>query len=198
MALVACGGKSKEATKEMPEQTTEIMDLDISKFSWTREPQSCVIKGDTIEVVTKPKTDLWQRTYYHFQNDNAPEAGRSGVSIVYHIYSKNEGDSFGDFERESFAYIAPGESKRDTLTLRHLLPGGTYELLVRERWPVAQSLTFTLPAAPTGIGGIVLEERDDAEAWYTIDGRKIARPDKPGIYLRRKNGVTKKMFVGNK
>ena len=39
---------------------------------------------------------------------NAPEAGRSGVSIVYHIYSKNEGDSFGDFERESFAYIAPG------------------------------------------------------------------------------------------
>lgn len=72
MALVACGGKSKEATKEMPEQTTEIMDLDISKFSWTREPQNCVIKGDTIEVVTKPKTDLWQRTYYHFQNDNAP------------------------------------------------------------------------------------------------------------------------------
>ena len=29
-------------------------------------------KGDTIEVVTMPGTDLWQRTYYHFRNDNAP------------------------------------------------------------------------------------------------------------------------------
>lgn len=25
-----------------------------------------------IEIVTKPHTDLWQRTYYHFRNDNAP------------------------------------------------------------------------------------------------------------------------------
>ena len=46
----------------MPEQENSVMNIDISKFSWTREPQSCVIKGDTIEVVTKPKTDLWQRT----------------------------------------------------------------------------------------------------------------------------------------
>ncbi|MDE6413496.1 MAG: DUF1349 domain-containing protein, partial [Eubacterium sp.] len=27
---------------------------------------------DKIEITTKPHTDLWQRTYYHFQNDNAP------------------------------------------------------------------------------------------------------------------------------
>ena len=118
------------------------------------------------------------------------------MSIVYHLYSKNEGDSFADLECERFAYIAPGENKRDTLTLRHLLPGGTYELLVRNRWPVAQSLTFTLPAAPSGIGGIVREDREDTEAWYTIDGRKMARPDKPGIYLRRKNGVTRKVYKG--
>ena len=53
-----------------------------------------------------------------------------------------------------------------------------------------------MPAAPSGIGGIVSDERDDAEAWYTIDGRKIVRPDKPGIYLRRKDGVTKKVYKG--
>ena len=46
--------------------------LDINNFKWTRQPESCVIKGDTIEVITKPCTDLWQRTYYHFRNDNAP------------------------------------------------------------------------------------------------------------------------------
>ena len=46
--------------------------FDVSKLEWTREPQSCTISADKIEIVTKPNTDLWQRTYYHFQNDNAP------------------------------------------------------------------------------------------------------------------------------
>lgn len=46
--------------------------MDLTKFKWTREPESYKINHDTIEVVTKPHTDLWQRTYYHFQNDNAP------------------------------------------------------------------------------------------------------------------------------
>lgn len=46
--------------------------FDIKKFEWTREPASCVLKDDLIEINTKPHTDLWQRTYYHFRNDNAP------------------------------------------------------------------------------------------------------------------------------
>jgi len=46
--------------------------LDTTKWEWTREPASSVINGDTIEITTKPYTDLWQRTYYHFRNDNAP------------------------------------------------------------------------------------------------------------------------------
>lgn len=72
LAITACGNKNGNGIEKMPEQENSVMNIDISKFSWTREPQNCVIKGDTIEVVTKPKTDLWQRTYYHFQNDNAP------------------------------------------------------------------------------------------------------------------------------
>lgn len=32
------------------------------------------INNDTLEFITKPNTDLWQRTYYGFQNDNAPFA----------------------------------------------------------------------------------------------------------------------------
>lgn len=46
--------------------------MDVSSFSWTREPERCTIGPERIEVVTRPRTDLWQRTYYHFQNDNAP------------------------------------------------------------------------------------------------------------------------------
>ena len=46
--------------------------MDLSRFQWTREPKACTVGEDQVEIVTKPCTDLWQRTYYHFQNDNAP------------------------------------------------------------------------------------------------------------------------------
>lgn len=42
------------------------------KPTWTREPRQTVITGDRVEIITEPRTDLWQRTYYGFQNDNAP------------------------------------------------------------------------------------------------------------------------------
>ena len=46
--------------------------MDLNEFKWTRQPKSFEIKDGTISVTTLPHTDLWQRTYYHFQNDNAP------------------------------------------------------------------------------------------------------------------------------
>lgn len=46
--------------------------LDLNKFEWIREPEKYNITDNKIEIITKPHTDLWQRTYYHFRNDNAP------------------------------------------------------------------------------------------------------------------------------
>ncbi len=68
--VTACGNNVKQ--QENMAETDKTMSIDSNGFAWTRQPESYVIKGDTVEVVTKPKTDLWQRTYYHFQNDNAP------------------------------------------------------------------------------------------------------------------------------
>ena len=48
------------------------MTFEINKLEWTREPKDFSISSDKIEIVTKPHSDLWQRTYYHFRNDNAP------------------------------------------------------------------------------------------------------------------------------
>ena len=48
------------------------MAFDVNKLEWTRLPASSSIAGDKIEIITVPHTDLWQRTYYHFRNDNAP------------------------------------------------------------------------------------------------------------------------------
>ena len=48
------------------------MKFDVNNLQWTRQPKSYVISQNKIEIVTQPHTDLWQRTYYHFRNDNAP------------------------------------------------------------------------------------------------------------------------------
>ena len=48
------------------------MKFDINELKWTREPAGYVLADDRIEIITAPHTDLWQRTYYHFRNDNAP------------------------------------------------------------------------------------------------------------------------------
>ena len=70
--LSTCTGKDNGKRQANVGNNQNIMILNIGNFKWTRQPESCVIKGDTIEVVTKPGTDLWQRTYYLFRNDNAP------------------------------------------------------------------------------------------------------------------------------
>lgn len=46
--------------------------MNLNDFKWIREPKNYTINTSTIEIVTEPYTDLWQKTYYHFQNDNAP------------------------------------------------------------------------------------------------------------------------------
>ncbi len=46
--------------------------MELEKLKWTRQPLACTIGPDRIEITTAPHTDLWQRTYYHFRNDNAP------------------------------------------------------------------------------------------------------------------------------
>ena len=48
------------------------MDFNTSALVWTRAPKKYSISDDRIEITTEPHTDLWQRTYYGFRNDNAP------------------------------------------------------------------------------------------------------------------------------
>ena len=46
--------------------------MNIKSFKWTREPKNHFVSENRITITTEPHTDLWQRTYYHFRNDNAP------------------------------------------------------------------------------------------------------------------------------
>ncbi len=77
------------------------MVFDVNKLSWTREPESYTISDEKIEMVTKPQTDLWQRTYYHFRNDNAPvlqletEDKYFSFTVKTQFYSKHRFDQCG-------------------------------------------------------------------------------------------------------
>ena len=48
------------------------MKANLNEFKWIRKPLCYKIEDDIVYITTLPKTDLWQRTYYHFRNDNVP------------------------------------------------------------------------------------------------------------------------------
>lgn len=43
-----------------------------NELVWVRKPKQSVVTENAVEIITEPNTDLWQRTYYGFQNDSAP------------------------------------------------------------------------------------------------------------------------------
>ena len=64
--------KNYKITASMLNEKEKNMKIDASSMEWTRKPKSCQVTKDKVEIITEPHTDLWQRTYYHFRNDNAP------------------------------------------------------------------------------------------------------------------------------
>lgn len=47
------------------------MDLKWENFYWLNKPKDYFIKDNSLFFITNPKTDLWQKTYYNFINDNS-------------------------------------------------------------------------------------------------------------------------------
>lgn len=48
------------------------MKFDVKELFWIRELEEKSVEQDKIVMITEPGTDLWQRTYYGFRNDNSP------------------------------------------------------------------------------------------------------------------------------
>lgn len=75
------------------------MKLDINKLEWIREPKQYDITDNKIIIVTEPKTDLWQRTYYGFQNDSAPVLQIKSKEKYFSFVVKTEFDSKRRFDQ---------------------------------------------------------------------------------------------------
>lgn len=75
------------------------MQFDVKKLVWIREPQDYSISENKIEIVTRPHTDLWQRTYYHFRNDNAPVLQMKTREKFFSFVVKTEFESNHRFDQ---------------------------------------------------------------------------------------------------
>ncbi len=75
------------------------MIFDVNKLKWTRIPKEFDISESKIEIITAPHTDLWQRTYYHFRNDNAPVLQMTTDEKYFSFVVKTEFESKCRFDQ---------------------------------------------------------------------------------------------------
>ena len=73
--------------------------MDIQKLFWVREPKTYEITENYIKITTEPNTDLWQRTYYGFRNDNAPILQLETEKKYFSFVVKTEFDSKRRFDQ---------------------------------------------------------------------------------------------------
>ena len=69
------------------------MKVNAEQMEWTRAPKQYTVTEERVEMVTEPFTDLWQRTYYHFRNDNAPVLQMSTDEKYFSFVVKTEFDT---------------------------------------------------------------------------------------------------------
>ena len=69
----SCNNKQLKEEMTIKEENNMTMEQFTKQdLYWTHEPKQYTIDESLITITTEPNTDLWQRTYYGFQNDNAP------------------------------------------------------------------------------------------------------------------------------
>ena len=75
------------------------MEFKTSNLVWTRPPKVYKIEEKKITMTTEPNTDLWQRTYYGFQNDNAPVLQMKTSEKFFSFVVKTEFESKTRFDQ---------------------------------------------------------------------------------------------------
>ena len=84
--------------------------LDLSEFKWIRTPKKYSITKDCVEISTEPNTDLWQRTYYGFRNDNAPVLQISSNEKYFSFTVKTRFESKRRFDQCGIVMYLDGEN----------------------------------------------------------------------------------------
>lgn len=105
----------KQQTAEPIVAEAETSDTIMRQFTkdnlyWTREPKQYTISDSLITIETEPNTDLWQRTYYGFQNDNAPVLQMKTARKFFSFTVKTEFNSSVLFDQCGIAVYLDSEN----------------------------------------------------------------------------------------
>jgi uncharacterized protein len=84
----------------MKKSQTDKQKINLEEFRWINQPANFKLNSEVLTLETNPKTDLWQRTYYGFRNDNAPAflteiEGDFTFSVKANFDYKNQYDQCG-------------------------------------------------------------------------------------------------------
>ncbi|MDY6093589.1 MAG: DUF1349 domain-containing protein [Candidatus Enteromonas sp.] len=84
--------------------------MNTENMKWTRAPKQYKITDNKIEMITEPHTDLWQRTYYHFRNDNAPVLQMETDEKYFSFVAKTEFDTKVRFDQSGIVMYLDSEN----------------------------------------------------------------------------------------
>lgn len=84
--------------------------LNLYELKWIRPPKKYKIANGGVEVLTEPNTDLWQKTYYGFRNDNAPVLQISSKQKYFSFTVKTQFDSKKRFDQCGIVMYLDGEN----------------------------------------------------------------------------------------
>lgn len=117
LLMAACAGnvqnnEMKDKNSEI--ETVSIGDTVIRQFSdpdlyWVHEPKKFSITDSEITIETEPNTDMWQRTYYGFQNDNAPLLLMKTSNRFFSFTVKASFNSSAQFDQCGIAIYLDGD-----------------------------------------------------------------------------------------
>ncbi|MCX4312595.1 MAG: DUF1349 domain-containing protein [Clostridia bacterium] len=86
------------------------MKFESKNCEWVRQPKRATVTDDRIEIITEPHTDLWQRTYYGFRNDNAPVLQMRTDEKFFSFTVKTEFESKRRFDQCGVAIYLDGDN----------------------------------------------------------------------------------------
>lgn len=86
------------------------MKINAKDMKWTRAPKQYTVTRDKVEITTQPHTDLWQRTYYHFRNDNAPVLQMETDEKYFSFVVRTEFDSKVRYDQSGIVMYLDSEN----------------------------------------------------------------------------------------
>lgn len=86
------------------------MNVNTASMEWTRAPKQYTVTPERVEMITEPHTDLWQRTYYHFRNDNAPMLQMETDEEYFSFVVKTQFDSKVRYDQSGIVMYLDSEN----------------------------------------------------------------------------------------